>query len=585
MFSFKKIWKHLWPEMRKHKLALFLVFAGYALGVIVDSIFKPLIFKGIIDLISSGSPTPEILSSIFHLILLSVFIIIVYNIGYRTGNYAETYFSSNVMRNLYNTTFTKLINHSYSFFSNTFSGSLVAKTKRLVKSFDTFFEIISWQIWFSVVTFLGIVVVLFIKIPILAIIFILWAIIYLFVTSLFIKKKIRLDMDEASADTKVTSTLADSITNILNIKIFKNSNFEKDNFFKDTEDEENKRRKDWNFGNFQNLVQSIMMGILQIATWIVLVKLWYKGNISVGLVVLVQVYIFNLFDILWGLGRNLTKLMQTLSEMVEITDILDQTPDILDPENPEELRIKNGNIKFENVTFEYLEDKEVFSNFNLEIKPGERIGLVGHSGSGKSTITKLLLRFADIKSGEINIDGQNIRNITQDDLRSTISYVPQEPILFHRTIRENIAYARPEASEEEIIEAAKSAHAHDFITGLQNGYDTLVGERGVKLSGGERQRVAIARAMLKHSPILILDEATSSLDSLSESYIQDAFNKLMENKTTIVIAHRLSTIQKMDRIIVLNHGAIAEEGTHKELLKKKGIYAELWDHQSGGFIE
>ncbi len=183
------------------------------------------------------------------------------------------------------------------------------------------------------------------------------------------------------------------------------------------------------------------------------------------------------------------------------------------------------------------------------------------------------------------IDGQDISKITQDDLRSKISYVPQEPILFHRTIRENIGYSKPDATEEEIISAAKKAHAHEFINGLQNGYDTLVGERGVKLSGGERQRVAIARAMLKPAPILLLDEATSSLDSISESYIQEAFNELMKDKTTIVIAHRLSTIQKMDRIIVLEKGRIAEEGTHKKLLAKKGFYADLWNHQTGGFIE
>ena len=213
------------------------------------------------------------------------------------------------------------------------------------------------------------------------------------------------------------------------------------------------------------------------------------------------------------------------------------------------------------------------------------MGIVGHSGAGKSTITKLLLRFNDITEGSITIDGQDIRNVTQDDLRSVISYVPQEPILFHRPIKENINYGKIDASQEEVIDVAIKAHADDFISKLPKGYDTLVGERGVKLSGGERQRVAIARAMLKDSPILMLDEATSSLDSISESYIQDAFTELMKGKTTIVIAHRLSTIQKMDRIIVLDKGKIVEEGTHKELLSKDGLYADLWNHQTGGFLQ
>ena len=210
---------------------------------------------------------------------------------------------------------------------------------------------------------------------------------------------------------------------------------------------------------------------------------------------------------------------------------------------------------------------------------------MGPSGAGKTTITKLLLRFADVQQGPIIIDGQDIRKITQDDLRSNISYISQEPILFHRSIRDNIAYSKPNATEEEIFEVARKAHAHDFIEKLPKSYDTLVGERGVKLSGGERQRVAIARAMLKDSPILLLDEATSSLDSISESYIQDAFNELMKGKTTIVIAHRLSTVQKMDKIIVLDNGKIVEEGTHQELLAKNGFYSDLWNHQTGGFLD
>ena len=280
----------------------------------------------------------------------------------------------------------------------------------------------------------------------------------------------------------------------------------------------------------------------------------------------------------------MVRLFKSLADAKEMTDIFDQQPDIQDIDNPEKCLISEGNISFENVNFEYVEGHRVFTNFNFKIKAGEKIGLVGHSGSGKTTIVKMLLRFIDVRDGQILIDGQNIAKIRQEDLRNNISYVPQEPILFHRSIRENIGYAKPEATEEEIITVAQKAHAHNFILNLPYGYDTLVGERGIKLSGGERQRIAIARAMLKDSPILMLDEATSSLDSISESYIQDAFNELMKGKTTIVIAHRLSTVQKMDRIIVLDKGRIIEQGTHKELLETNGVYADLWNHQTGGFL-
>lgn len=276
--------------------------------------------------------------------------------------------------------------------------------------------------------------------------------------------------------------------------------------------------------------------------------------------------------------------MRAVAEAKEMIDIFEKPVDVDDPQNPEKCRIRYGEVEIKNIHFSYGKGSDVFKNFSLHIKAGERVGLVGPSGAGKSTIIKLLLRFADVKKGEILIDGQSIIRIIQNDLRSWIAYVPQEPILFHRTLMENIRYAKPEASDEEVIQVAKLSHAHKFISSFSSEYKTLVGERGVKLSGGERQRVAIARAILKDAPILLLDEATSFLDSESEMYIQDALTELMKNRTTVVIAHRLSTIMQMDRIVVIENGKIVEQGKHKELLKAaKSTYQRLWSIQAGGF--
>ncbi|MDR3519296.1 MAG: ABC transporter ATP-binding protein [Candidatus Pacebacteria bacterium] len=583
--SFSRIFHYLWPHIKKHWLSFSLMLFAYAVGAVFDNILKPLVFKSIIDLFSSGLARYIILNKVMYLFVVVSAIVVVQIAGYRAGDYAVSFFESKIMKELYDFTFERLLEHSYRFFSNNFSGSLIAKSRRFSKQFETLADIISFQIWFSFVILLGILIVLFIKIPILAWIFLGWSMLYVFMTVLFVRRKMLYDATEAAADSLVTGRFADVVSNILNVKIFSSDEKEEKNFESITTDEEIKRRRAWYFGNLQNLLQGVMIAVLQIFVLFLDIHFWYMGKISIGMFVLIQSYMFSLFDILWNLGRSFTRAMKAMTDMQEVVDIFDTPIDILDPKEPEISKMSEGNILFQNVSFDYKNGVSVLKNFNLKINSGERIGLVGYSGAGKTTITKLLLRFSDITNGSILIDGQDIKNVTQNTLRSVISYVPQESILFHRTIRENISYSKPNATKAEIFEVAKKAHADEFISKLPQGYDTLVGERGIKLSGGERQRVAIARAMLKDSPILMLDEATSSLDSISEHYIQDAFTELMKGKTTIVIAHRLSTIQKMDRIVVLDKGIIVEEGNHKELLEKKGMYASLWNHQTGGFLE
>jgi len=325
----------------------------------------------------------------------------------------------------------------------------------------------------------------------------------------------------------------------------------------------------------------LYISVIAFAVWLATTR-----QIAVGIIYLCVDYIRTILNRLWDLNGTFRAITRVFGDAHDMTEILMIEPEVADDESAHRLTVTEGSLQFNNVTFQYPESKSpLFKNFTMEIKSGEKVGLVGQSGSGKTSITKLILRFMDIQSGAITIDGQDIAKARQQDVRQAISYVPQEPLLFHRSIAENIAYGKEDATLDEIKAAAKKAHAHLFIRDLPDGYETLVGERGVKLSGGQKQRIAIARTFLKDAPIIVLDEATSALDSESEVLIQDALLKLMEGKTAIVIAHRLSTIQRMDSIIVLEDGAILEQGTHDALLKRKGTYSDLWKHQSGGFIQ
>lgn len=327
------------------------------------------------------------------------------------------------------------------------------------------------------------------------------------------------------------------------------------------------------------------MIILEVGIFYVGIKLWEKKMFTIGDFVLLQSYVLIIFMHIWSFGKMIRRTYQNLADAEEMTEIFNTPHEIQDAKRAKILKIKKGKIELKNVDFYYHKTRKVFDRFNLTMEGCQRVALIGPSGAGKTTVVKLLLRNFDVFGGKILIDDQDISKITQESLWENISLVPQDPILFHRSLMENIRYGKFDATDEEIIKSSKLAHCHEFISDLPEKYDTFVGERGVKLSGGERQRVAIARAILRNAPILILDEATSSLDSHSESLIQDALDKLMKNKTVIVIAHRLSTIVKMDRIIFIDEGKIIEDGAHKKLLKKKsGQYKKLWELQAGGFI-
>jgi ATP-binding cassette subfamily B protein len=392
----------------------------------------------------------------------------------------------------------------------------------------------------------------------------------------------------ARAESRQTGFLADAITNVMAIKSFAGEHVEQRRFATATHTTYQKLMGMMYAFQRQQIALGSITGLMAAAALAIAITSVVSFGANLATAFLIFNYTSTIASQLFNFSNNsLRNYNRSFGDASDMIEILSAKPTIVDPKEPQAAHITSGEIHFNNVLFTHGgADDALFDRLNLRIKPGEKVGLVGHSGSGKTTLTRLLLRFSDIQGGSIAIDGQDITHITQNHLRQHIAYVPQEPLLFHRSIAENIGYADPEASRETIEAVAKMASAHDFVVTLPKGYDTLVGERGVKLSGGQRQRIAIARAMLKNAPILLLDEATSALDSESEVLIQQALWKLMEGRTAIVIAHRLSTIQKMDRIIVLDNGVIVEEGSHKELISKSnGTYAKLWAHQSGGFID
>jgi ATP-binding cassette subfamily B protein len=490
------------------------------------------------------------------------------------------------MTDLENTSFRYLIGHSYQFFADSFAGSLVRRVSRLSRAYADIVDVGQWRLLPLVVSSSWILFFVAKRSPAIALAFFIWIVLFVSLNFYSVRIRHRLRVERAAKDSEVTGALADALTNVVNIKLFSGLTREAKRFDGLAEERRVLHTRQWWTGESNMLAQNILMFGVEIVVMGGAVHFWAQGVLSVGDVVLFQTYLIALFSKLFDFGKVLRTLYEAFAEAQEMVEILKLPHGIADRPSAKDLLVTRGDILFDEVSFKYQQGQTVLRDVTMRVRSGEKVALVGPSGAGKSTIVKILFRFYEITRGKILIDGQDISRVTQESLRDQISLVPQEPILFHRTLRENIRYGRPGASDEEVVEAARQAHCHEFISGLDKGYDTYVGERGIKLSGGERQRVAIARAILKNAPILVLDEATSSLDSESEALIQDALRVLMRDKTVIVIAHRLSTIMQMDRIIVLENGTVADMGTHQELLRTEGgLYKKLWQLQAGGFLE
>lgn len=567
----------------RHKVRTFLLIVLVPVRILITSIIIPRGTSDIIGMLSAG----EFEVSSYFPTLAMIFIPLVFEnlILIRILDWLDWSLDAKGGEYLSQIAFDAVINQSMTFHANHFSGSLTSQANKLSGAFIRFKSSVCWDVYPLVLIVLYSIIAAFVVCPPFAAILLIFAISFTAFGIVMYSKTAKYEEELAAAENKQTGQLADAITNVMSVKSYAREVFERRRFAKAT-----KRTHDATFGAAKaSFIRNTPLNTIEMIAFIAIVILivmshnWF--SLSIANVVFLYSLASSMMDHLWEIPhilRNMNRSFGDAKEMVKILDL----PSIIDDATDKPLEVSDAKIEFSHISFKHEEQKDkLFSDLTLEIEPGQSVGLVGVSGSGKTTLTKLLLRFADVEKGAIYIDGQDIRDVTQKTLREAIAYVPQESSLFHRSIYDNIIYGRPDATEKEVYEAARLANADEFIAELPNGYDTLVGERGVKLSGGQRQRIAIARAILKDAPILVLDEATSALDSESEALIQEALSNLMEGRTSIVVAHRLSTIAGLDKIIVLNGGKIVEQGSHKELLERGGEYAKLWSRQSGAFLE
>ncbi len=478
--------------------------------------------------------------------------------------------------------FDHIQHHSPKYFNEHFSGSLSNKINDMTTQVTLLLH--NMTIFIPAIGTCILSIIFFYQVsPLFAMILGGWIFLHLSICFAFTKKCSAYSNIHGEARSSLAGKIVDSLTSNFAVNLFFRFRFEKSQIATYQSDERAKNYQARRYVAWMFLWLSILFiagGFVQNGF---MIMCWMAGTITTGEIIQIFNTTWNVIMVLWFAGEVIPQFFQSIGIASQALSVMQDPQDVLDSPQAAPLSVKQGEIIFENVSFFYGE-KQLFENKAVHIKAGEKVGLVGYSGAGKSTFVNLILRFYPVEKGRILIDGQNIANVTLESLRSQVTLIPQEPVLFHRTLEDNIRYGRIDASKEEVVQAAKLAHCDEFIKKCPHGYSTLVGERGTKLSGGERQRIAIARSMLTGAPILILDEATSALDSVTERYIQDSLEKLMQNRTTLVIAHRLSTLAKMDRILVFDQGKIVEQGSHLDLLARGGHYSRMWHMQAGGFL-
>lgn len=560
-----------------------LAFVGPIFAVGIGQFYGPWVIAQLLNMVQQGDVSwsnswPLVLAYFLSQIVGTV-------IAWRVVLWAMWTMEIRGMQGLFQRIFDHLTDQSIAFHANRFSGSLVSQTNKLLGAFERFWDSITWTLMPILTSIVVSTVVLWFVMWQYALFLFTMSVAFILLVFFATRRMKHLTVAEANAANRMTGFLADVMTNIAAVKAQGSEPDERD-----TANEVAQLRTDRDLDVMRSFLKfsagySSVVTIINTGAVVAAVLAAQYGVVNIGAIYLAVTYTLNVTSQLWSVNEVIRDYNKVIGDAHEMVLILGEPPAVKDTSHAR-LVVREGDIAFDHVRFGHdgQYDLPLFDDFSLHVRAGEKVGLVGPSGGGKTTLTRLLLRFSDIDAGAIRIDGQNIAEVTQRSLRQQISYVPQEPLLFHRSLQENIAYGLPGATAAQVQDAARRAFALDFIDSLPDGFDTLVGERGIKLSGGQRQRIAIARAILKNAPILVLDEATSALDSESEVHIQQALAQAMSGRTTIVIAHRLSTIQAMDRILVMDGGKIIEQGSHRELLEYGGTYAALWAHQSGGFL-
>lgn len=575
----------IWHFIRQQKYKFLFLFLTGSVWAVNEALF-PYFVKLIVNAVAALPPESlSIFAALKFPLLAMAGMWVLMELSMRSQGVLIVYAFPKLRASIRKEVFEYVKSHSHNYFANNFAGTIADKISDLPTSVQNIVEVMLFNFMSIGLSLIASVFLMWHASHYFAAVMLIWMLVHMTAALLFLRHGNKLAKIHAESVTALGGKVVDAITNITNVRLFARAEFESSYLNRYQTEEINKAHKALWHLEYMKAFQGLATLVFMTTMMYLLIQGWREQWVTLGDFSLITMLSFGSIGLLWYMSYQLTFFVREAGKVAAALRLISVKHEIVDAVDAKPLQIERGEIAFRDLNFQYLEGLPVFKDLNLTIPAGQKIGLVGVSGSGKSTLVNLLLRLYEVNSGSICVDGQSVSEVTAGSLRESIAMIPQEPSLFHRTLLENIRYARLDATDDEVVQAAKDAHCHDFIMQTEEGYQSMVGERGIKLSGGQRQRIAIARAILKDSPILVLDEATSALDSITERLIQESLAKLMRGRTTIVIAHRLSTLADMDRLLVFQQGEIVEDGTMVDLLKiKDGAFRKLWEMQADGFI-